>query len=53
MIVGLIKITDSEGQYCLGVKFNEEILKKFSYKEKVNTMISTEEAQYTAYLIII
>ena len=30
--------------YGLGVKFNEEILKKFSYKEKVNTMISTEEA---------
>jgi hypothetical protein len=53
MIVGLIKITDSEGQYGLGVKFNEEILKKFSYKEKVNTMISTEEAQYTAYLLII
>tara|TARA_B100000787_G_C15913113_1_gene173359 strand:+ start:84 stop:233 length:150 start_codon:yes stop_codon:yes gene_type:complete len=44
MIVGLIKITDSKGQYGLGVKFNEEILKKFSYKEKVNTMISTEEA---------
>jgi galactonate dehydratase len=32
------------GTYGLGVKFNEGILKKFSYKEKVNTMISTEEA---------
>ena len=31
MIVGLIKITDSEGQYDLGVKFDEEILKKYSY----------------------
>ena len=44
MIVGLIKITDSEGQHGLGVKFDEEILKKYSYKEKVNTMISTQEA---------
>ena len=44
MIVGLIKITDSEGQYGLGVKFDEEILKKYPDKEKVNTMISTQEA---------
>ena len=44
MIVGLIKITDSEGQYGLGVKFDEEILKKYSYEEKVNTMISNQEA---------
>ena len=51
MIVGLIKITDSEGQYCLGVKFNEEILNKFSYKEKVNIMISTEEADIQLILL--
>ncbi|MDB9776695.1 hypothetical protein OAB63_02920 [Alphaproteobacteria bacterium] len=44
MIVGLIKVSDSEGQYGLGVKFDEKILKEFSYKEKVNTMISTQEA---------
>ena len=43
MIVGLIKITDSEGKYGLGVKFNEKILEKFLYKEKVNTMISSKE----------
>ena len=30
--------------YGLGVKFDAEILKKYSYKEKVNTMISTQEA---------
>ena len=43
MIVGLIKITDSEGKYGLGVKFNEKILEEFLYKEKVNTMISSKE----------
>ena len=30
--------------FGLGVKFDEEILKRFPYKEKVNTMISTKEA---------
>ncbi len=43
-IVGLIKVTDSEGQYGLIVKFDEKILKKFSYKERVNTMIFNQEA---------
>ena len=30
--------------YGLGVKFDEEILQKYSYREKINTMISTKEA---------
>jgi L-alanine-DL-glutamate epimerase-like enolase superfamily enzyme len=30
--------------YGLGVKFDEKILQKYSYKEKINTMISTQEA---------
>jgi L-alanine-DL-glutamate epimerase-like enolase superfamily enzyme len=30
--------------YGLGVKFNEKILQKYSYREKINTMISTQEA---------
>ena len=30
--------------YGLGVKFDEKILQKYSYREKINTMISTQEA---------
>ena len=30
--------------YGLGVKFNEKIIQKYSYREKINTMISTQEA---------
>ena len=43
MIIGLIKITDSKGQYGLGVKFDEKIIEQFPYKEKINTMISTSD----------
>ena len=43
-----IKIIDGyikkPNTYGLGVKFDESIIKKFPFKEKINTMISTDNS---------